>query len=780
MQLLLTADGQCCCVSSTDIMTPELNSSAVQLCYEYCSSNGYDFMGLQHGRECYCGTEEDEKRHVQYGLGTCDHPCKGDDNLVCGGFWSFDLYYIGETEPAAAGDNVDDSSEKQVLLDLHNEARCVHGAEPLAWDETMEETARGHAEELTSQENCGYLFWSDVTAHGYGENLYLCYGAADCMMYDGVLDTMYDYAVDDGPVVDYDIRARRMLWASTTKLGCAIRSCVYEYIDVEVLVCNYDPIGDYGDPAAIEEEIGLPEQSEEECQQVAPPDTPSPRTTPAPATTTPPPSTGEEPFTTTAQPLPVTLPPSFPTSPPVSETDPPSPEPEPSTRAPVTPESTLAPIEPEPSPAPVEPESEPTPAPVSPEPEPEPEPEPSPVPETDESPGVGACDPNPCMNGGSCEVDPNGGYTCSCGSSYGGMMCETDVTGMSEFFITVDFLGSWTDERKGVFQSAANRWSEVLTHIPCSGTNGNGGAAGELTITSTLETIDGVYGTLGFAGPRGTYSDCRGISYSGEILLTVYMLSVSTVRTFDIDDIAEMERQGTFEGVILHEMGHVIGTGTLWGECSDCDSTGSAEWKCPLAAQVYNDFMGNPAGSRADIIELEGGAGELNERLHAGQRNSTSNSAIVHRHLPRICWSKVVEKAYHEYSVDHGPVIHLDLVFRSKGYMMKLAAGVFALECTSCGHFSESTFEDELMTGFVNAGTMPLSKLTCASLADQGYVVQSSKADSYTVPSRRDPSARQGETKTYKLAESTDDTTIDVCNEEGEIVDTIQGKRIRF
>ncbi|CBJ33994.1 putative zinc metalloendopeptidase [Ectocarpus siliculosus] len=584
------------------------NEMTPELCYEHCSSNGYDFMGLQYGRECYCGTEEEEKRHVQYGPGTCDHPCKGDDNLVCGGFWSFDLYYIGETGPADAGDSVDDSSEKQVLLDLHNEARCVHGAEPLAWDETMEETARGHAEELTSRQNCGYLFWSDVTAHGYGENLYLCYGAADCMMYDGVLDTMYDYAVDDGPVTEYDIRARRMLWASTTKLGCAISSCVYQYIDVEVLVCNYDPIGDYGDPAAIEVEVGLPEQSEEECQQVAPPDTPSPGTTPAPAATTPPPSTGEEPIPTTAQPLPVTLPPSFPTSPPVSETDPPSPEPEPSTRAPVTPE---------PTPAPVKPEPEPTPAP------------PTPAPVTDESPGVGACNPNPCMNGGSCEVDPNGGYTCSCGSSYGGMMCETDVTGMSEFFITVDFLGTWSDERKGVFQRAANRWSEILTHIPCSGTNGNGGAAGELTITSTLEPIDGVYGTLGFAGPRGTYNDCRGISYSGEM-------------TFDIDDIAEMERQGTFEGVILHEMGHVIGTGTLWGECSDCDSTGSAEWKCPLAAQVYNDFMGNPAGSRADIVELEGGTGELNAGLHAGQRNSTCNSAIVHCHLSWNCCSKVL------------------------------------------------------------------------------------------------------------------------------------------
>lgn len=92
------------------------------------------------------------------------------------------------------------------------------------------------------------------------------------------------------------------------------------------------------------------------------------------------------------------------------------------------------------------------------------------------------------------------------------------------------------------------RWSEVLTHIPCDGTNGNGGAAGELKISATLEPIDGPSGTLGFAGPRGIWSDCRGISYSGEM-------------TFDVDDMSQMEDQGTFEGVILHEMGHVIGTG---------------------------------------------------------------------------------------------------------------------------------------------------------------------------------------------------------------------------
>ncbi|CAM9775282.1 unnamed protein product, partial [Laminaria digitata] len=69
-----------------------------------------------------------------------------------------------------------------------------------------------------------------------------------------------------------------------------------------------------------------------------------------------------------------------------------------------------------------------------------------------------------------------------------------------------------------------------------------------LLISSTLEGIDGVGGVLGSAGPSLVWSTCRTISLAG------------TMR-FDIDDIASMEADGTFEGVILHEMGHVIGVG---------------------------------------------------------------------------------------------------------------------------------------------------------------------------------------------------------------------------
>ncbi|CAN0521053.1 unnamed protein product, partial [Laminaria digitata] len=138
------------------------------------------------------------------------------------------------------------------------------------------------------------------------------------------------------------------------------------------------------------------------------------------------------------------------------------------------------------------------------------------------------------------------------------------------------------------------RWSEVITHVPCGGNDDN--PAGRLLISSTLETIDGVGGVLGSAGPSQIWTSCRTISLIG------------TMR-FDIDDIANMEADGTFEGVILHEMGHVIGVGTLWGEsfgeCTTCRENGDPAWTCPAAVSAYADI----GGSGADIVELDGEVG---------------------------------------------------------------------------------------------------------------------------------------------------------------------------
>ena len=54
---------------------------------------------------------------------------------------------------------------------------------------------------------------------------------------------------------------------------------------------------------------------------------------------------------------------------------------------------------------------------------------------------------------------------------------------------------------------------------------------------------------------------------------------------------------------------------------------------------------------------------------------------------------------------------------------------------TADAHWRESTFGNELMTGYVNLNGMPLSAMTVGSLADLGYVVNPLAADVYKVPS---------------------------------------------
>lgn len=53
---------------------------------------------------------------------------------------------------------------------------------------------------------------------------------------------------------------------------------------------------------------------------------------------------------------------------------------------------------------------------------------------------------------------------------------------------------------------------------------------------------------------------------------------------------------------------------TLWAPpfslCSLCNLIGTSTWRCPAVKGVYNELLGTPGGSDANIIELDGGVGE--------------------------------------------------------------------------------------------------------------------------------------------------------------------------
>ena len=76
------------------------------------------------------------------------------------------------------------------------------------------------------------------------------------------------------------------------------------------------------------------------------------------------------------------------------------------------------------------------------------------------------------------------------------------------------------------------------------------GTVDDLLIDAIVTPIDGPGGVLGSAGP------C--------LVRTSDGLSVYGVMEFDSADVALLEADGSFGAVVLHEMGHVIGFGTLW------------------------------------------------------------------------------------------------------------------------------------------------------------------------------------------------------------------------
>jgi len=53
---------------------------------------------------------------------------------------------------------------------------------------------------------------------------------------------------------------------------------------------------------------------------------------------------------------------------------------------------------------------------------------------------------------------------------------------------------------------------------------------------------------------------------------------------------------------------------------------------------------------------------------------------------------------------------------------------------TTDGHWRETVFRNELMSGFIAAPGNPLSRLTAASLGDLGYQVDMGAAEAYVLP----------------------------------------------
>jgi hypothetical protein len=226
--------------------------------------------------------------------------------------------------------------------------------------------------------------------------------------------------------------------------------------------------------------------------------------------------------------------------------------------------------------------------------------------------------------------------------------------------ITIRYIGTATARQQQAVASAVARWRSVIVgDLPSVFANAPAGACFEsqpalnevvddILIFVEFNEIDGPGQVLGQAGPCYVRND-TGLPIIGQLNL-------------DAADLQAMERAGTLDDVVMHEIGHVLGFGTLWRRSGLLDGSGTTE---PLFNGAHAIAQYRAMGGAALGVPVE-------------------NTGSVG---------------------------------------------------TRDGHWRESVFGNELMTGYIGAVPNPLTALTAASLSDLGYNATTAGAASYTLGS---------------------------------------------
>lgn len=297
------------------------------------------------------------------------------------------------------------------------------------------------------------------------------------------------------------------------------------------------------------------------------------------------------------------------------------------------------------------------------------------------------------------------------GCGHGGMEPKPDED--TDYSIELVFLNHGTPSQDAAFTAAANRWMTILqgelgdvdfSSNPVAANSCGGVQHPEVTdrvddlrILVDIRPIDGLGGTLAQAG------FCQ--------IRTASRLPVLGFMSFDSEDLGPIEMSGDLAALTLHEMGHVIGVGTLW---PDSDTL------------LVNPSL--PSNTGADT-HFDGAAAIA--AFNAAGGTAYTGGAKV-------------------------PVENL------------LGVG------SADSHWRESVLENELMTPELQGGVAnPLSAITTESLADLGYIVDSSGADSFTpvfsAPARR--TAPRG--RILRLGNDTYWGPVNVVDRSGRVTRTI-------
>jgi len=160
------------------------------------------------------------------------------------------------------------------------------------------------------------------------------------------------------------------------------------------------------------------------------------------------------------------------------------------------------------------------------------------------------------------------------------------------FNLIIAFDGGLTASQQAVFTEAENFWSSQINgYLP-------GIVQNSVVIQAKGMNIDGEGMIFGQAGPTQT------------TLQGGYRITVSGRMFFDTADLANLEATGRFGEVIEHEMGHVLGLGTLWTS-NGVYNHGTGQYTGAKGLAAYRTEFNQPTATFIPV-ELGGAAGTSN------------------------------------------------------------------------------------------------------------------------------------------------------------------------
>lgn len=309
-------------------------------------------------------------------------------------------------------------------------------------------------------------------------------------------------------------------------------------------------------------------------------------------------------------------------------------------------------------------------------------------------------------------------------SAFNSLELKVSVGGIEveSYDIEVVFIEHGTNEQDNVILDAAKKWESVIVQgvddIDLSvspigaGQCGPGSPVVDYVVDDVLmfvriDSIDGPGKILARAGPCSRR--ITGFEGYSEIPRSVIAGSME----FDEDDLNRLAAQGILVSTVTHEIGHVLGFGTMWN---------------------YFDLLENPSvggNPNADTHFTGPLARRAFER--SGGRNYRGGAIVP------------VENGGNQGSAD--------------------------------SHWRESVFENELMTPFLSAGIEPFSVVTIEAMADLGFSVDPTVADNYRISADGAAGMAADPESVIDLSNDIADYPITFIDQKGRLVRTVYPRR---